>query len=267
MNCNPVVVVPVYKPGNDNDARISILHLKRHLGRYRTVLVKPESLDWNLDGAHTEIFPDENFSSVLNYNRLMLSPDFYNRFSNHSHVLVYQLDALVFRDDLEQWCNSEYDYIGASWYPDLIKRYTGNPWPFARIGAGNGGLSLRRTSAFLRHLQQHRNPLNAALQHLLRGQLDSAKRLLRFRRYINPNRFIFHPMLNEDVYLGVFAPLLDPQFSVAPPEVANRFSFEYDPKFLLAETNGALPFGCHAWQRFPDSREFWEPHLLGVASP
>jgi hypothetical protein len=43
----------------------------------------------------------------------MLSIDFYKRFRDYKFILIYQLDAYVFRDELEYWCEQDYDFIGA----------------------------------------------------------------------------------------------------------------------------------------------------------
>ncbi|ABD89716.1 DUF5672 family protein [Rhodopseudomonas palustris] len=262
MSVNPVVVVPVHIKHTEPEAETSLRHLKKYLGRYRLVLAKPAQLDWSIEGLDNEIFPDESFQGLLGYNRLMLSPAFYRRFAQHSHILIYQLDSLVFRDELTEWCETEYDYIGASWYPDLIERYIGEPWPFAKVGAGNGGFSLRRVSAFIEHLENRRPTFRHAFDRLFDGNVDVAMRLLRFRKHLTPSNYKEHKMLAEDVYWGVFAPLMDPSFRVAPLDVANRFSFEYDPNFLLQQSRGHYPFGCHAWYRFADAREFWESRLL-----
>ena len=32
-------------------------------------------------------------------------------------MLIYQLDAYVFKDELLNWANKGYDYIGAPWLP------------------------------------------------------------------------------------------------------------------------------------------------------
>lgn len=259
---DPVVVVPVHEARLDDVAQTAIRHLKHFLGRHRLVLARPSGLDWSIPGLETESFPDDSFGSLLRYNRFQLSPLFYERFASHSHILIYHLDALVLSDDLITWCQTEYDYIGASWYPDQIERYTGNPWPFAPSGCGNGGFSLRRVASFLRHLRERKPVRPLALRRLLEGDMDAAKRIWRFRRHLTPSRYVAHQMLNEDVYWGVFAPLLDPLFRVPSPDVGNLFSFEYNPSMLLRLTKGMLPFGCHAWPRFEDSRAFWEPHLL-----
>ena len=42
----------------------------------------------------------------------MVSPLFYLNFKKYRYLLIYQLDALVFRDELLEWCSKEIDYIG-----------------------------------------------------------------------------------------------------------------------------------------------------------
>ena len=47
---------------------------------------------------------------------------------------------------------------------------------------------------------------------------------------------------------------------MAPRESVFRFAFERDPLKSLTLTNGQMPFGCHAWERY--DRSFWIPFLL-----
>ena len=80
------------------------------------------------------------------YSGLMKQPEYYEHFSNWSHVLVYQTDALLLRkiDDIY----FEYDYIGAPWIES-------NQW--CRYNAGNGGFSLRNIKSTIRVTEQFRN--------------------------------------------------------------------------------------------------------------
>ncbi len=68
----------------------------------------------------------------------MLSPTFYDAFQAYRYVLIYQLDALVFSDRLTEWCEMDWDYVGAPWL-----KCADSPW----VGAsrvGNGGFSQPR---------------------------------------------------------------------------------------------------------------------------
>jgi hypothetical protein len=63
-------------------------------------------------------------------------------------MLIYQLDAWVFKDDLMKWCNKGYDYIGAPWFEDFGSYEKGKKlW---RVG--NGGFSLRKIKYFCKVL-------------------------------------------------------------------------------------------------------------------
>ena len=79
----------------------------------------------------------------------MLNPNFYQRFRRFEYILIYQLDAFVFSDRLEEFCRLGYDYIGAPWplgdgnkhNEELVVE--GNHF----LTVGNGGFSLRRVQA------------------------------------------------------------------------------------------------------------------------
>jgi hypothetical protein len=130
------------------------------LGQHSIVFVHPESLDVstiNFDGRiSSEKFPDHYFKSVFGYNRLMLTASFYERFSHSKFILIYQLDAYVFRDELLYWCSKDYDYIGAPWittpnkgFKKVLslfdsKKKKARSEIFYKVG--NGGFSLRKVN-------------------------------------------------------------------------------------------------------------------------
>lgn len=66
------------------------------------------------------------------YSALLKMPTFWENFTNWSHALVYQTDALLIRRIDEVYF--DFDYIGAPWTPK-------NQW--TKYNAGNGGFSLR----------------------------------------------------------------------------------------------------------------------------
>jgi hypothetical protein len=124
------------------------------LGAHDIVVVCPA--DMNV-AAYKEISTAINFcqidpwwqSTYRNFNRLKISPLLYWKFRRYDYILFYELDAFVFKDELDKWCQAGYDYIGAPWFEGFDK--CSNDSPF--IGVGNGGFSLRRTSAALRVLR------------------------------------------------------------------------------------------------------------------
>jgi hypothetical protein len=81
------------------------------------------------------------------YSGLKCSPSFWERIPSE-HVLLFQVDSLLRRGGIEEFL--EYDYVGAPWIHALVN-------PDSAAGpVGNGGLSLRRRSAMLRILRDHR---------------------------------------------------------------------------------------------------------------
>ncbi|MCK5681152.1 hypothetical protein KAI46_10130 [bacterium] len=49
------------------------------------------------------------------YNKLLVFPGFWDAFPSFEYMLIAQLDAFVFRDNLDEWCRKGYAYIGAPW--------------------------------------------------------------------------------------------------------------------------------------------------------
>ena len=121
-----------------------------------------------------ENFDDAFFTDIHAYNTLMLSPEFYERFTAYRYILIAQLDTYIFRDELQAWCARGYDYVGAPWIVRDIyrhplmrlcsaikKRYceaTGKPnSQVTGNKVGNGGLSLRKVESHLRVTRQLRH--------------------------------------------------------------------------------------------------------------
>lgn len=143
------VLIPVYKNELSRSEQISLQQCKRILGRYPVILIAPQTMkieNRELSGLHVERFPQSFFDGISGYNRLMLSREFYQRFERYEYILIYQLDAFVFSDRLQHFCELGYDYIGAPWLQGY--RYiTGLERRYLHVG--NGGFSLRKVNAFL----------------------------------------------------------------------------------------------------------------------
>lgn len=267
---SPAIVVPVYKTKLTPAEIYSLTTLKSRLGHFPIVFVGPRSC---LKGPHREIiptarfecFPERFFASIDGYNFLMVSLGFYNRFRKYSHILIAQMDSLVIRDELLQWCETNFDYIGAPFFDGFSLATESSEL----LGVGNGGFSLRAvasTRRVLMHLRFYRafrelvalryrlisnwNQVTLLVRHAL---LDDATRLLKRTR-----------MVNEDYFWGVLVPRTVDWYSVAPVTDAANFAFEANPRILIKMT-GKLPFGCHAWERYdPD---FWiEQGVVGQQS-
>src|SRR4051794_6996509 len=95
------------------DEKISFRHLVHFLGKYDKFLVVPQTLQVDYPGFKIKRFPNKFFGSVVAHTRLMMSPEFYRSFQEYKYILIYHLDALVFSDQLMEWCERDLDYVGA----------------------------------------------------------------------------------------------------------------------------------------------------------
>ncbi|OUO52714.1 hypothetical protein B5F77_07475 [Parabacteroides sp. An277] len=238
------VVIPVYQNQLSESEFHSLRQVCKVLKRYPLVIVKPESLDvsnWKEIYPLLEIesFPDEYFKGISGYNRLMLSELFYSRFVERTeYLLIYQLDAYVFRDELEEWCNKGYDYVGAPWIQrPVYNRLPVSVWMrlsrwHSRVRkepsrqdlynkVGNGGFSLRHVAHHLAAVRKYK------------------EKIVRFLSYTD-NHFY-----NEDVFWATEVP----EFHYPKAAEALRFSFDRHPAYCFRLTHGKLPFGCHAWSK------------------
>lgn len=221
------VVVPVYRQTLTDLERISFRQLIHVLGAYEIIIAAPENLDMPKEITNEQIrveyFSANFFESVDSYSQLMLSKDFYQRFIKYEYLLIYQLDAFVFRNELMRFCDMGYDYIGAPWISGFCE-YTNLKRKILYVG--NGGFSLRKVKACIRVLEQKQGLLK------------------------------LYQERNEDAFYSACS---GKEFVVAPKEVALTFAFEREVQFCFEKNNNMLPFGCHAWERY--DLEFWKKHI------
>lgn len=253
-----VVVIPVYKSSLTDWEAVSLSQCVRVLHAYTLVLIKPASLDVDYLLADypmlgVEEFPDACFSSLNAYNKLVLDANFYRRFSTYTYLLIYQLDAYVFKDELLDWAAKGYDYIGAPWLPlhqctrnwkIAVKRYFHRlfhhslelrRWKYIEFEVGNGGLSLRKVDKMIQVTHHYRKVIAALLA-------DN------------------QPFYPEDVLL--FVEIRDRKYRLSTPDYqeAMHFSLEIGADWAYESMGRQLPFGCHAWY-LKDNYPFWSAFI------
>lgn len=143
-----VVVVPVYKSSLSKDEERSLWQARAVLAGFDICFVAPQGLD--LKGERVEYFPADFFKSRLDYGRLLNTVDFYARFAKYEYMLVYQLDCWVFKNELDEWCDKGYDYIGA---PFFVKWFAER-----NLYVGNGGFSLRKIRSMITYIKNNGRP-------------------------------------------------------------------------------------------------------------
>jgi hypothetical protein len=264
------IVTPLHRFPLTPDEEISIRHLRQHLGHFDRYVIGPKKLPSEFDDFQLKRFPKRFFESIQSYCKLLVTKEFYCAFADYEYILIYQTDCLVFSGNLEEWCRTGWDYVGAPWFKDFSSDPAGGMW-----AVGNGGLSLRKVSAALAVLTSTKWRMNDPEELGSRSQrfrsIPQLRRLLVWLRtfcfqcgYHNNLRWLMREFkerpYNEDCFWAFQAHKVVPDFMIPTPQQAVAFSFEVAPRFCFHLNSGRLPFGCHAWPKY--DREFWEPYLL-----
>jgi hypothetical protein len=216
-------------------------------------------------------FDDHYFKGTAGYNRLLLSPEFYQRLRSYNYILIYQLDCLVFSNDLLSWCAKGWDYVGAPWFKDHKADVTEGLW-----AVGNGGLSLRRVSSclkVLRSMRWLRSPVELGWQtgrfansRGLRLLVRVFKTIMHACGYQNTIRhFLKGFQQNEDIFWSFHSKMGMPNFKIPAPIEALHFAFEHAPKWCFEQNGKRLPFACHAWYKTDPA--FWSAFLIQESMP
>lgn len=252
------VVIPIYKTEINKYEAISLDSIRRFLGSYDIMFIKPTGLtsSYILPKEATTCFNEDFFSSIDGYNRLLTSINFYKTFESYDYMLIAQLDTFVFKDELIDWCQKDYDYIGAPWTYDLSKyahlkallpfMYRSNKYKIFRkftqreYLVGNGGFSLRKIKSFINILSTYENELD-----------DFRKGMLEWKTKG------IDVALNEDVFWALYVPNIHKEFKIAPFKDALKFAFEVNPPYCFKKNSYRLPFGCHGWEKH--GLNFWKP--------
>jgi hypothetical protein len=258
------VVIPIYKSKLSAYEQISLDQCLKVLHKHPIFLVIPERLEegflelpYVLSGqVKLKTFNDQFFKDIPAYNRLMKSPMFYKAFLDYEFLLIHQLDAFVFSDEMEHWCNAGYDNIGAP----LFEGHDFAVKDSKLVGQGNGGFCLRNVRKCFQIASSFKR-LNYKRK-FDGGQKPFYINLYRYLKHgllFNYSAYPLQPIINEDLFWAELIPRIFPDFIVPEPEQAIGFSFELNPGVLLALNNGKLPFGCHAWWKY--DLAFWKPYI------
>jgi Protein of unknown function (DUF5672) len=240
------VVIPAYKETLSEFEQISLQQCENILKSYPKILIAPYDLSLDiyskiLNGASVINFDKEYFEGFKGYNKLMLSQEFYKSFIDYEYILIHQTDVFIFKDELEDWCEKNYDYIGAPWYRETAKAfiYIAQKNSILRAlklvltknlnyRAGNGGLSLRK--------------------------IQPAIECLKLQERITKNWEI-----NEDYFWSFFSLSAKGEFKIPKFKEALKFAIEKKPRNAFMLNNSQLPFGVHAWDKW--DLEFWRPFI------
>lgn len=242
MQC--CVVIPIYKPHPNKDETHSLCQCLKILQYYDIFFVTFESLDTHCydvivkqSKTHCiyEYFDKKFFDGISGYNKLMLSEEFYEHFISYDYILLYQLDAYIFRNELSKWCNLNYSFLGAPLPQNLSTAVEDAHNKISKYKVSiqhsfNGGASLRKTSDFIQTIRDNKELINGW----------------------------YNDGLNEDIIFSAL--FLNNEF---PSDAeAREFSFDMFPKEELDKNGRKLPMLCHGWTKSKKenhvyNREFW----------
>jgi hypothetical protein len=251
------IVIPIYKNYFGDLEEKSFLQCIKVLKNYPIVLVQPEGLDnayitERFSNVIVETFSKHYFENISGYNELLLSEYFYKRFLDSEFILIYQLDAFVFKDTLKEWCQKGYDYIGAPWIAtqhnsigmkifDKIatifnsKKKNERKKIFYKVG--NGGFSLRKTSLHYKIAYEQKTFISS---------------------FLGAEKKEIYAI--EDVFWSIKVPELYRDFKIPEYMEALHFAIDRKPKIALKFVNNEIPFGCHGINK-PKVIGFWKPIL------
>lgn len=266
-NKRVVIVVPISnRSGLTPGEETSLKHLRKHLGHYDIFVVAPEGLVVDFPGLEIKRFSPKYFGSVANYQRMVMSSEFYRTFSEYEYMLTYHLDALVFSDQLLDWCEKGYDFIGAPWVkhedsPNKGTIYEGK--------VGNSGFALKKIDTFIRLFGSDSYAYNVFdLWKLKHGNKGFLRKLIYmpsfflgfFKRFNSIKWEVANWTRSEEIFLLTRVSHYLSNYKVPEVPEALEFAFEIVPKYCYELNGNKLPFGCHAWERYDE--EFWTPYLL-----
>jgi hypothetical protein len=266
-----VVAIPVYRKEMTKEEEISLKQCLSILFDYNICLVCPDSLDisgytnhFHSFGKELKIktFSPKYFESVKSYNRLMLNKEFYSAFQEYNYMLIYQLDCYVFFDELYYWCEQNYDYIGSPFHVDGSANITADS---PKLLIGNGGLSLRKISSFLKIFDIQGNVFSCAEIRKMNcnspwWKLVPLVLLSKFGYRNTIKYYTKEYKQNEDAFFALLGDQGKYDFKTPDFFTALRFAIEKNPSELYSLNQNRLPFGCHGWRK-NDYRLFWSQFI------
>ena len=262
------VIIPCYKNNLSADDCIALGTIRSCFDASVICFIAPASLDLSgvlQPGESVERFRDEFFNGISKYNELLTSSFFYEKFADSSHILICQLDCLVFRNELSLWAEKGFDYIAAPWFQKYLETPEAGLW---RVG--NGGFSLRNVQSHLRVLNKRIPkgffyPKHGAEPWVVtspESELGMYEAMVPWyiqhspcTKWVTIEQELHRFPRNEDLFWSLEAPKFDSTFRIATAEEALPFAFEMAPRWCFEKNGNMLPFGCHAWARY--DREFW----------
>lgn len=233
------ILVPIYKKRFNNFEEISIDNLYSLFPDYPISFVCPTTFDRSYyisryKSSTFYSFDDTFFVGLKGYNKLMLNVELYKNFEIYDYVLICQPDVYIFHNNLNEFLNKRYSFIGAPLPNSIVEgieqKFTidfDEKRSFSSISFFNGGISLRKVSDCIEVITKNNDLIN---------------------RYLNNGWF------EDSIFSILFS---DAGYIIPDRQTALSFAMELYPKQSYINNNHKLPLGVHAWFR-NDKRELYD---------
>jgi hypothetical protein len=231
------IVTPIWEPRLERGALDGLRVTSARCQGLERIFIGPDGLPADFYREH---FPDwrivsrdaHHFTSVDSYSASLLEPSFYELFADFQAIVLCQLDAVLVKEP-SPLADVDADYLGSPWVDPIRVIWFRGTWLHERaiyrklgrrLYVGNGGLSLRRPSAFI----------------------DFTRRLGQRRDFSSLRNY------NEDMVISYFGPRYG--LKIADLEVAESAFMEMG---AIGMTKAPDVYGFHGLQRLNPSL-FWK---------
>lgn len=274
MNENSIIIIIItHKKEVTPYEEISLRQCFKVLGGYTIRMVCPEAMDVSeyrriIPGIEIDFIDPSLQATYAKLARLKIEPFIYEKYRKYEFIFFYELDAFVFRNEIEYWCRKGYDYIGApwvglEWIESYFKVTAMEKRGIPAAAVGNGGFSLRRTASMLKATHMFSwiySPEEIWRSSSGRPFIRRLLALLRGMTIKNNSFYVFNDFrFGEDLFWGIHIAHNFKWFKLAPLEESVRFSLETMPRELFERSGSVLPFGCHGWWKY--DLAFWAPFI------
>jgi len=230
------IVIPIYKESITKNELLSLNQLVKVCYNDDMFFVCPQELELSNYKTEKKInkkeFDKSYFESIYSYSKLCTSYELYDAFSDYEYILIYQLDAWIFKNDILNWCNTGYDYVGGpifspdSYWPDIMNN--------SRVPqVGNGGLSLRKVETMKTIFDRNGEVFNSLPEKIV--------------EYINngyPEDITICNIINKYYFINI-----------ASYRKALKFSWDFNCDYAYKLSGNNIPMAAH---RVFANKIFWK---------
>lgn len=211
-----VIIIPIYKETFEDTEEIALKQCFKVIKDFDIFFITKHGLynEWFKYANGVKYYDPSVFTNRDSYSRFMLNSIIYKDFDDYEYMLIYQLDAFIFYDNIYYFCQLGYDYYGAPWIPGTVAH---TPIDSKLLYVGNGGFSLRKISTFINWTKDYAKTIDEVFLYLSKA---------------------------EDLVIAYIGGL-----NIAPVDVAKEFAVEMNAAYIVNEIK-KYPMGCHNVEKY-----------------